>query len=311
MTSERDVTIEKTALALLALKSSRSRKFDDVIARIEGREFEYFMRGKRLVIGRSSPSRGLVDVDIKDSVLVSRFHLAVHYESPHFYLQCLGRNGIFVDGVYQRPGADAQLLLNMSVLRFPSTNIRLLFQSFVHENHEKNENHRSSHPMADPASDPSNNPVSDPIHDAVSDPSNDPNKEMTEPVADPVHVPISDPIHDKISDPSNDPGAKPAFSYAQLIVQAISTAVEEQLTLSDIYAHIIDKYAYYRRAGKGWQNSIRHNLSLNRYFVKVPRAHQQPGKGSFWRIDPACKARLMEQAFQQRQPRNASMKTSN
>ncbi|MED6249441.1 Forkhead box protein K2, partial [Ataeniobius toweri] len=50
-------------------------------------------------------------------------------------------------------------------------------------------------------------------------------------------------------------------------------------------------------------NSIRHNLSLNRYFIKVARSQEEPGKGSFWRIDPASEGKLIDQAFRKRRPR--------
>lgn len=109
---------------------------------------------------------------------------------------------------------------------------------------------------------------------------------------------------------SNSPGeiddSKPPYSYAQLIVQAITSAPDKQLTLSGIYSFITRNYPYYRTADKGWQNSIRHNLSLNRYFQKVARSQEEPGKGSFWRIDPASEPKLVEQAFKRRRQRPIS-----
>ena len=77
---------------------------------------------------------------------------------------------------------------------------------------------------------------------------------------------------------------KPPHSYAQLIAMAILSDPEEKLTLAKIYDWIKERYAFYRHSGGGWQNSIRHNLSLNKCFEKVARRTDEPGKGMKWQI---------------------------
>uniref|UniRef100_A0A182KF78 Fork-head domain-containing protein n=1 Tax=Anopheles christyi TaxID=43041 RepID=A0A182KF78_9DIPT len=94
---------------------------------------------------------------------------------------------------------------------------------------------------------------------------------------------------------------KPPYSYAQLIVQAITLSPERQCTLPEIYAFMRGTYPYFRQIRQeGWQNSIRHNLSLNRYFIKVPRVSDTACKGCYWRIDPACYDALEKKRFQKR-----------
>ncbi|KAH6604087.1 hypothetical protein Trco_007533 [Trichoderma cornu-damae] len=91
---------------------------------------------------------------------------------------------------------------------------------------------------------------------------------------------------------------KPQYSYAQMITQAILHAPDDKLNLNGIYNFIMSSYSYYRHQhAAGWQNSIRHNLSLNKSFDKVARSTDEPGKGMKWHIVPEAREEMVRNAF--------------
>lgn len=93
---------------------------------------------------------------------------------------------------------------------------------------------------------------------------------------------------------------KPPYSYIALIVMAIQASPNKRCTLSEIYQFLQQRFPFFRGSYQGWKNSVRHNLSLNECFIKLPKGLGRPGKGHYWTIDPSAEFMFEEGSFRRR-----------
>ncbi|KAL7056878.1 hypothetical protein AAHC03_019183 [Spirometra sp. Aus1] len=103
---------------------------------------------------------------------------------------------------------------------------------------------------------------------------------------------------------------RPPYSYIALITMAILNAPDSRLTVSGICDFISSRFPYYRERFPSWQNSIRHNLSFNDCFVKVPREAGSTGKGNYWTLDPNSKGMFTDGNFLRRRKRYKRVQAS-
>ncbi|TRZ02041.1 hypothetical protein DNTS_024196 [Danionella cerebrum] len=88
---------------------------------------------------------------------------------------------------------------------------------------------------------------------------------------------------------------KPPYSFSSLIFMAIEDSPEKRLPVKGIYEWIMENFPYFKDAGGGWRNSVRHNLSLSKSFQRINRDKSQSiGKGSLWRVCPDYRPALLE-----------------
>ncbi|CAL2034677.1 unnamed protein product [Caenorhabditis brenneri] len=80
---------------------------------------------------------------------------------------------------------------------------------------------------------------------------------------------------------------RPMISYKDMIVDALRRSPEKRLKLQEIYQVIRLLHPYYRSVADswGWQNSIRHNLSLHDCFVKEEIVGSKTNHVHYWTLN--------------------------
>ena len=102
---------------------------------------------------------------------------------------------------------------------------------------------------------------------------------------------------------------KPPHSYIALIATAILNSPGKRLTLTEINEYLVQHYAFFRGPYQGWKNSVRHNLSFNKCFVKILRDPARPwGKDNYWTVSSLHDYLLADGTFRRRRRRKPKRK---
>ncbi|CDK26149.1 unnamed protein product [Kuraishia capsulata CBS 1993] len=270
-------------------------------AKIAGKDWTYYVKSLSIAVGRNAESSSSesteekVDIDLGPSKVVSRRHAVINYNltSRRWELKVLGRNGLKVDTakVNMSTGSlDVIALRSGNIIDIGGTQMMFILPDsspviadvFQHNLRSKRlkESGRPNGYTAFPST------TSNMKGFQMFNKSEMRGAEVNLP--SPSHTPEQDLSKDEAKD------IKPPYSYATMITQAILSNPDGILSLSQIYDWISTRYAYYRHSNQGWQNSIRHNLSLNKAFEKVPRRPTEPGKGMKWQISESYKQEFLK-----------------
>lgn len=78
---------------------------------------------------------------------------------------------------------------------------------------------------------------------------------------------------------------KPPYSYVAMVIVAIETSVDKELTLAEIREKLQDMFPFFRGEYTGWKNSVRHALSNSKCFYKEENsAKQGTTNASVWKV---------------------------
>lgn len=86
---------------------------------------------------------------------------------------------------------------------------------------------------------------------------------------------------------------RPPFSFTCLIGLAILSSEQKRLNVGSIYEYICRNFPYFLTARCTWRNSVRHVLSLNKFFQK-PDGDDKAAKGGVWQVKSLMLTVLVE-----------------
>ncbi|KAK9766475.1 hypothetical protein K7432_004421 [Basidiobolus ranarum] len=247
------------------MNPSADRESVQAYAKLEGVDFSHYIRALQVTLGRIATSSENADITLSAAKSISRLHAKVYYNflNQRFELLIQGKNGAFINDQFVEKGATVPLEHGTKI------QIGEIAFHFLLPRSDNNMNTLTATPAAKTT--------------FVKDYSNLSSSNQSNPE---TLINADESSRDEYFN------VKPPYSYASLIAQAINSTTLKKMTLNGIYNYITSHYPYYQLTQNGWQNSIRHNLSLNKAFVKVPRSDGEPGKGAFWTIDQNYEAQF-------------------
>lgn len=301
-------------------------------AKIAAHDWTFYITKLSVNIGRAPEAshaetgeQDHVHIDLGPSKMVSREHAFISFDSKEerWFLHVKGRNGAKIDGQPLKSGLS-RALTSGEVIEIGNVEMMFVLPSEISSLHvhstflqrcgltaAETAQGRSTRrqPLIAPAPPDYKRPGTPP-------PSSSQAAAPAMPLKSPAVVMGANSGVDLSHDDNQH--IKPQYSYAQMITQAILNAPDGKLNLNGIYTFIMNSYSYYRhQQAAGWQvsrspackyfcfgfnivplqNSIRHNLSLNKAFDKVARSTDEPGKGMKWQIVTEAKEEMIRNAY--------------
>ncbi|KAI8890605.1 hypothetical protein K501DRAFT_206650, partial [Backusella circina FSU 941] len=250
-------------------------------AKLEGDDLCYYIRTMQVSLGRRVSKPDSVDIPLGNTKSVSRQHANLFYNftNKRFEMIVHGKNGAFVNEQFIEKGVTVPLE-NKTKIQIGEMSFVFLLPRTTDGDLATTTNTRDN----------GFGYISTPRQLEKKS-----NKEMVV-QSNMTELELDSNDGDSGSESSeayhHNKDVKPPYSYASLIAQAINSSNKKKMTLNGIYNYITTHYPYYQMTQNGWQNSIRHNLSLNKAFIKVPRGDDEPGKGAFWTIDSTAETQF-------------------